>query len=99
MQPEMQSSELNVSVLLSVGAHPKTARSRRADQDAKALELALSLPKARVAAIHAGDAGDEALRPGRRCHRPWSSIPSRRTRAPQRHVRREDLSRRVTSRA
>ncbi|PXF29981.1 electron transfer flavoprotein subunit beta [Pokkaliibacter plantistimulans] len=62
MQPEMQSSELNVSVLLSVGAHPKTARSRRADQDAKALELALSLPKARVAAIHAGDAGDEALR-------------------------------------
>ncbi|GEN26462.1 hypothetical protein HVA01_01080 [Halovibrio variabilis] len=55
----------SVSVLVSVGRHPLTARARRADHDARAVEMALSLNDASVQLIHAGDndtASEEALR-------------------------------------
>ncbi|WP_136068868.1 electron transfer flavoprotein subunit beta [Modicisalibacter radicis] len=58
-------TELNVAVLVSVGRHPLTARARRADQDARAVEMALTLPDADVRLIHAGrhdDDSDSALR-------------------------------------
>jgi electron transfer flavoprotein alpha/beta subunit len=56
---------LDVAVLLSVGRHPASGRSRRADLDARALELALRLGNSvRLHAIHAGDPGS----------RPWPII-------------------------
>lgn len=44
-----------IAVLLSVGQHPLTASPRRADQDARALELALQLPGVEVLPVHAGE--------------------------------------------
>jgi electron transfer flavoprotein beta subunit len=53
---------LDVAVLLSIGRHPASRRSRRADLDARALELALRLgPGVRLHAIHAGDPAAPAL--------------------------------------
>jgi electron transfer flavoprotein beta subunit len=53
---------LDVAVLLSIGRHPASGRRRRADLDARALELALRLgPEVRLHAIHAGDPGEPAL--------------------------------------
>ena len=53
----------NVAVLLSIGRHPVSGRSRRAATDAQALEMALALRPRRLTAIHAGPAADaEALR-------------------------------------
>lgn len=68
MQHDAKSSShagLNVAVLVTVGRHPVTARARRADQDARAVEMALSLNDAAVRLVHAGGNGDdneEALR-------------------------------------
>jgi electron transfer flavoprotein beta subunit len=45
---------LGVAVLVSVGRHPLTGRTRRADQDARAYELAFSIAGARTALVHAG---------------------------------------------
>lgn len=58
-------AESNVAVLVSVGRHPLTERARRADQDARAVEMALSLQNAQARLIHAGchdDDSDGALR-------------------------------------
>jgi electron transfer flavoprotein beta subunit len=53
---------LDVAVLLSIGRHPASGRSRRADLDARALELALRLGReTRLHAIHAGEPGEPAL--------------------------------------
>jgi electron transfer flavoprotein beta subunit len=53
----------DVAVLLSVGRHPASGRPRRAERDARALELALGQREdARVHAIHAGDPSEPALR-------------------------------------
>ena len=52
---------LDIAVLLSIGRHPASGRSRRAENDARALELALNLG-GRIHAIHAGDPGELALR-------------------------------------
>jgi electron transfer flavoprotein beta subunit len=52
-----------IAVLVSVGRHPASGRARRADRDARALELALRLsPSARPLVIHAGDPQEPALR-------------------------------------
>ncbi|MCG7599754.1 electron transfer flavoprotein subunit beta [Halomonas sp. McH1-25] len=53
---------LNVAVLVSVGRHPLTARARRADQDARAVEMALTLSGAAVRLVHASvdDSDNEA---------------------------------------
>lgn len=54
-----------IAVLLSIGQHPVTARPRRADQDARALELALQLNNTEVLPLHVGqlnDQNEDALR-------------------------------------
>ena len=48
-----------VAVLLSIGQHPVTARARRADQDARALELALQLNHADVSPLHVGQLNEQ----------------------------------------
>jgi electron transfer flavoprotein beta subunit len=53
---------IKVAVLLSVGRHPASGRTRRAPLDARALELALRLGGAEVHAVHAGDPAEPALR-------------------------------------
>ncbi|WP_227367683.1 electron transfer flavoprotein subunit beta [Halomonas sp. M20] len=44
----------SVAVLISMGRHPLTGRARRADQDARAVEMALSLSDAQPSLLHAG---------------------------------------------
>ncbi|MBZ0330333.1 electron transfer flavoprotein subunit beta [Halomonas sp. ANAO-440] len=62
MRPEQKGIE--VAVLVSVGRHPITGRARRADQDARGLELALGLerqlPGSRVRLLHAGPRSEES---------------------------------------
>ena len=48
--------------LVSVGAHPTSGRSRRAEQDARAVELGLQLAGDGLRVLHAGDPHEEALR-------------------------------------
>lgn len=66
MQPEKEKAQrLAVTVLVSVGRHPLTGRSRRADRDARGVELARMLPHAEVSLLHAGvfdEASEGALR-------------------------------------
>ncbi|WP_416138455.1 electron transfer flavoprotein subunit beta [Halomonas sp. HK25] len=66
MQPENgETPALAVSVLVSVGRHPLTGRRRRADRDARGVELAHSAPGAEVSLLHAGaldEASEAALR-------------------------------------
>ncbi len=49
-----------VAVLVSIGRHPVTGRARRADQDARGVELAMSLDKARITLLHAGTLDEES---------------------------------------
>ncbi len=62
MRPEQQGIEM--AVLVSVGRHPITGRARRADQDARGLELALCLegrlPGSRIGLLHAGPRSGES---------------------------------------
>ncbi|MBA2779717.1 electron transfer flavoprotein subunit beta [Billgrantia kenyensis] len=61
MRPEAQrESVLDVAVLLSVGRHPVTGRARRADQDARGVELALALDRAHLTLLHAGPRDEES---------------------------------------
>ncbi len=53
---------LNIAVLVSVGQHPVSGRPRRADQDARAVELGLALAGRSLSLIHVGDADEPALR-------------------------------------
>ena len=53
---------LDVVVLVSIGRHPVSGRPRPAAADARALDLALSLPDAKVRLLHAGDPAEPALR-------------------------------------
>lgn len=66
MQPEMGGSvdkgALHVISLVSVGAHPTSGRPRRADQDARAVELGLQLAGDNLHVLHAGNAEEPALR-------------------------------------
>ena len=55
-------TDLNIVALVSVGAHPTSGRPRRAEQDARAVELGLSLAGERLQVLHAGDPQQEALR-------------------------------------
>jgi len=53
----------DIAVLVSIGRHPASGRARRAERDARALELALRLsPAAKPLVLHAGDPGEPALR-------------------------------------
>jgi len=54
---------IDIAVLVSVGRHSASGRARRADRDARALELALRLsPAVPPLVIHAGDPREPALR-------------------------------------
>ncbi|MHA6495013.1 electron transfer flavoprotein subunit beta [Pseudomonas borbori] len=55
-------TDLQVVTLVSVGAHPTSGRPRRAEQDARAVELGLRLAGERLQVLHAGDPQQEALR-------------------------------------
>lgn len=55
-------SELNVVALVSVGAHPTSGRPRRAEQDARAVELGLQLAGPRLRLLHAGEPQAAVLR-------------------------------------
>ncbi len=60
-QPGAQEeAALEVTVLVSVGRHPLTGRARRADHDARGVELALTLDKARISLLHAGALDEES---------------------------------------
>ncbi|MEX6500445.1 electron transfer flavoprotein subunit beta [Pseudomonas zhanjiangensis] len=58
----MQPKSLNIISLVSVGAHPTSGRARRAEQDARAVELGLRLAGDQLQVLHAGDPHEEALR-------------------------------------
>ncbi|MGR2738469.1 electron transfer flavoprotein subunit beta [Billgrantia sp. Q4P2] len=66
MRPDIHDTEaqantaLEVTVLVSVGRHPVTGRARRADQDARGVELAMSLGGGRVTLLHAGSLDEES---------------------------------------
>lgn len=66
MQPEMgltvDKGALHVISLVSVGAHPTSGRPRRAEQDARAVELGLKLAGDNLHVLHAGNAEEPALR-------------------------------------
>jgi electron transfer flavoprotein beta subunit len=53
---------LNIAALVSVGQHPLSRRERRADQDGRAVELALSLSAQPPQLVHVGAARNDALR-------------------------------------
>jgi electron transfer flavoprotein beta subunit len=58
--PETGPTEgLGIAVLVSIGRHPLTGRVRRADQDARAFEMAFSIEGAMPALLHAGQCDDE----------------------------------------
>ncbi|NVZ75656.1 electron transfer flavoprotein subunit beta, partial [Pseudomonas gingeri] len=52
----------NVISLVSIGAHPTSGRARRAEQDARAVELGLQLAGDDLQVVHAGDVAEPALR-------------------------------------
>ncbi|WP_324734569.1 electron transfer flavoprotein subunit beta [Pseudomonas paeninsulae] len=58
----MLPNNLNIITLVSIGAHPTSGRARRAEQDARAVELGLRLAGDKLQVLHAGDPADEALR-------------------------------------
>ncbi|WP_040259876.1 electron transfer flavoprotein subunit beta [Pseudomonas massiliensis] len=51
-----------IVTLVSVGAHPTSGRPRRAEQDARALELGLRLAGEDLRVVHAGDPRQPVLR-------------------------------------
>ncbi|WP_080482012.1 electron transfer flavoprotein subunit beta [Pseudomonas syringae] len=53
---------LHVISLVSIGAHPTSGRARRAEQDARAVELGLQLAGNNLHVLHAGNAEEPALR-------------------------------------
>lgn len=55
-------TDLNIITLVSVGAHPTSGRPRRAEQDARAVELGLRLAGDNLQLLHAGDPQADALR-------------------------------------
>ena len=58
----MPHDALKIVSLVSIGAHPTSGRARRADQDARAVELGLRLAGPRLRVLHAGNPHEEALR-------------------------------------
>lgn len=62
MQPERRYPDLNICALISTGKHPDSLRARRAEQDARAVELALRLSPSQSQVIHAGNPQEESLR-------------------------------------
>lgn len=61
MQPNIVSG-LRITALISVGKHPGSGRARRADQDARAVEIGLGLAPDLLEVLHAGDPEQLSLR-------------------------------------
>lgn len=55
-------SNVRVAALVSIGRHPKSNRARRAEQDARAVELGLKIAGDSLQMIHAGDPEETVLR-------------------------------------
>lgn len=51
-----------VTALISVGQHPESGRARRAEQDARAVEMGMTLSPTGLEVLHAGNPEDQALR-------------------------------------
>jgi len=62
MQPDQQNANLRITALVSIGKHPGSGRARRAEQDARAVEMGLNLAPKGLEVLHAGDPHDDALR-------------------------------------
>lgn len=63
MQPKpVNNPALQVLSLVSVGSHPTSGRARRAEQDARAVELGLKLVGDNLQLLHAGNPEEPALR-------------------------------------
>ncbi len=64
MQPEVSVDKHAVRIisLVSIGAHPTSGRARRAEQDARAVELGLQLAGDNLQVLHAGNPEEPALR-------------------------------------
>lgn len=58
----MQPNNLHVTALVSAGKHPTSGRARRAEQDARAIEMGLHLSGQNLEVLHAGDPANDALR-------------------------------------
>lgn len=54
--------QMKIVSLVSIGAHPTSGRARRAEQDARAVELGLQLAGNGLQVLHAGDIAEPALR-------------------------------------
>lgn len=61
MQPERNNQTLEIVSLISMGQHPQSSRIRRAEQDARAVELGMSLSENHTV-LHAGDPMQPVLR-------------------------------------
>ena len=55
-------NDIAIACLVSLGQHPISGRTRRADQDARAVELGLKLCGQRLRLLHAGNTADARLR-------------------------------------
>lgn len=62
MMPRDDAKALSVIALISSGRHPVSGRAGRAREDARAVEMGLTLAGSALKMAHAGDAGDDALR-------------------------------------
>ncbi|MBV1790435.1 electron transfer flavoprotein subunit beta [Marinobacterium sp. D7] len=62
MQPDKQNASLRITALVSVGKHPGSGRARRAEQDARAVEMAMTLAPEGLEVLHAGDPQADSLR-------------------------------------
>jgi electron transfer flavoprotein beta subunit len=56
----MSNNNLSVIALASIGEHPTSRRPRRAEQDARAIELGLKLVGDNLQTLHAGELSDDA---------------------------------------
>ncbi|KEA63774.1 Electron transfer flavoprotein, beta subunit [Marinobacterium lacunae] len=62
MQPDKQNLNLRITALVSLGKHPGSGRERRAEQDARAVEMGLTLSPKGLEVLHAGNPQSESLR-------------------------------------
>ena len=64
MQPDNHNLTCRVTALVSVGRHPESGRARRAEQDARAVEMGMALSCYGLEVLHAcllytSDAADD----------------------------------------
>jgi len=55
----MSNDNLSVISLVSIGEHPTSRRPRRAEQDARAIELGIKLVGENLQTLHAGELSDD----------------------------------------